>query len=240
MSTMDTSFCIGGEAGQGVESSGAGFVQALSRAGLHVIGVPSYYSRIRGGHNFFTIRASDEPVLAIKDTIEVLLALNVETVAEHIADIVPGGAIIVDENVELDDTLIAEHDVHLVAMPMAEIAEKHGSPVMVNTATLAVAAAVVGLELTPILNVIEENFGKKGAKIVEANRLVAQESYDLARERYGDLLSFQLKSQTAPERLAIGTNHAFAMGALMAGCKFYGGYPMTPATTRDGVPGWPR
>jgi len=48
MPINDMSFRIGGEAGQGVESSGAGFAKALTRGGLHVIGVSSYYSRIRG------------------------------------------------------------------------------------------------------------------------------------------------------------------------------------------------
>ncbi len=35
-STNDLSIMIGGDAGQGVESSGAGFAQALARAGLHI------------------------------------------------------------------------------------------------------------------------------------------------------------------------------------------------------------
>ena len=50
---------IGGAAGDGVESSGVGFCQALARGGLHVFGLPDYYSRIRGGHNFFSIRVSN-------------------------------------------------------------------------------------------------------------------------------------------------------------------------------------
>lgn len=47
---------IGGEAGMGLESSGVGFSQALMRSGLHIFGLPDYHSRIRGGHNFFTVR----------------------------------------------------------------------------------------------------------------------------------------------------------------------------------------
>ncbi|MBN1401769.1 MAG: 2-oxoacid:acceptor oxidoreductase subunit alpha [Anaerolineae bacterium] len=231
MSAMDVSFRIGGEAGQGVESSGSGFAQALTRAGLHVFGVPSYYSRIRGGHNYFTIRASDEPVFAAKDTIELLLALNAETVSRHVDALVPGGAIIVDESTEFDPSLVQGRDVHVMSLPMLRIAEEHGSAVMVNTAALAASASVLNLDLGPILSVIEDNFGTKGRAIVESNQRVAQETYDLAKERYGSALRWKLTARETPERLVIGTNQAFAMGALAAGCKFYAGYPMTPSSS---------
>ena len=59
MVTNEMTIRIGGAAGDGVESSGAGFCKALARGGLHVFGLPDHYSRIRGGHNFFSIRISD-------------------------------------------------------------------------------------------------------------------------------------------------------------------------------------
>ncbi len=52
MATVNNmTFQIAGAAGQGVESSGAGFAQALARGGLHIFGLPDYMSRIRGGLN---------------------------------------------------------------------------------------------------------------------------------------------------------------------------------------------
>ena len=61
-STNDLSIMIGGDAGQGVESSGAGFALALARAGLHVFALQDYRSRIRGGHNFYQIRVGERPL----------------------------------------------------------------------------------------------------------------------------------------------------------------------------------
>ena len=37
--TNEVSMVIGGDAGQGVESSGAGFCQTMARGGLHVFGM---------------------------------------------------------------------------------------------------------------------------------------------------------------------------------------------------------
>lgn len=232
MPANEISFRIGGEAGQGVESSGAGFCQALTRAGLQVIGVPSYFERIRGGHNHYSIRAAnrEKPVWSVRETVDVLLALNAETVAEHLNCMSPNGVIIVDEDTDLEamQSELDESDVQLLSVPIKEIAVKHGSDVMTNTAALAVAAAVSGFDVKYMMSVIEDNFRVKGDKIVNANQAVAQEAYDLATDQYGLLVSEALGDRESPPRLSLHCNTAFAMGTLVGGCKFVAGYPMTP------------
>ena len=231
MSPVDLTFCIGGEAGQGVESTGLGFTQALTAAGLHAIGVPDYYSRIRGGHNFFTIRASDGPVYAIHDSIHILLALNAETIERHVTRMEPGGAVIVDEGVEFDPQLVAGYDVGLVRAPLASLAEAHGGRVMLNTAALAVACALVDFDLTYVFAVVDKNFGSRSAAIAAQNRAVAQAAFDWARAEGGGPLAWKLAAQAGPELVAIDGNQAFAIGSEVAGCQFVAGYPMTPATS---------
>ncbi len=232
MSANEISFRIGGEAGQGVESSGAGFCQALTRAGLQVIGVPSYYERIRGGHNFYSIRAANrqEPVWSVRENVDVLIALNAETVSEHVGCVNPGGVIIVDEQINLEPLRprLEGRDLHLLVVPIKAIAVEHGGEVMTNTAALGVAAAVTGFDVAHMIGVVEDNFRSKGERVVDANRAVIQEAYDLARERYGLLFAQPLGQRQAPPRLSLHCNHAFAMGALVGGCKFMAGYPMTP------------
>lgn len=231
MPVNDMSFRIGGEAGQGVESSGAGFAKALTRGGLHVIGVSSYYSRIRGGHNFTTVRVGEKPVFAVRETIELLLALNAETIAQHVDKLVPGGAIIVDEALRFDEALLAGRPVNVFRLPLGAIAEREGSALMANTAALAAAAGLTGFPLEYIVGVVEDNFRRKGEAVVQANRRVAQAAYDLAKERFGATFPWKLGARKAPPRLTLTGNQAFALGALMAGCKFVAGYPMTPATS---------
>ncbi len=232
MSANEISFRIGGEAGQGVESSGAGFCQALTRAGLQVIGVPSYYERIRGGHNFYSIRAAnrEEPVWSVCENVDVLLALNAETIAEHVGCLNPGGVIIVDEQVNLEPlrSQIEGRDLHLLVVPIKRIAVERGGEVMTNTAALGVAAAITGFDISFMRGVIADNFRSKGERVVGANQAVAQEAYDLAQREYGLLFPQPLGQRQAPPRLSLHSNHAFAMGALVGGCKFVAGYPMTP------------
>lgn len=231
MSAVDVSFRIGGMAGQGVESSGAGFIQALTRGGLQALGVVDYYSRIRGGHNSFTIRTSDRPVYAVKDTFEFLLALNGETVSRHADRLVPGGVIVIDEQTEFDPALVAGRDVRVVSSPLSKIAKEHGIRLMRNTAILAVAAALVEFDLEHLLGVIESNFRAKGDKVVQMNRLVAQDAYAWTNEHTGAPVLWKVRAREAPRCVAINGSQAFAMGAIAGGCKFVAGYPMTPATS---------
>jgi 2-oxoglutarate ferredoxin oxidoreductase subunit alpha len=230
MPLNDMSFRIGGEAGQGLESSGAGLAKALTRAGLYVHGVPDAHSRIRGGHNFFTIRVSSRPLGAIQDTIEVLMALDAQTVRQHIHSLVPGAAMIIDEGITFDENLLVGRDIFMVRVPIVKIAQERGGALMANTAMLAIAAGLTGFDLTFILGVVEDSFRSKGTKVVEANRQVAQAAYNLAKSRFGESFPWKLAPIPSPQRLTMSGNHAFAIGALMGGCKFVAGYPMTPAT----------
>ena len=61
---FDLCFMIGGEAGQGVQSAGYMLARALARSTLSVFADQDYESRIRGGHNFFRVRASEKDVSA--------------------------------------------------------------------------------------------------------------------------------------------------------------------------------
>jgi len=227
---QEVTFRIGGEAGQGVESSGMGFVQALTFAGLYAIGIPNYFSRIRGGQNFYTIRASGEPVYGIKDTVDLLLCLNGETVEWHIADVVPGGIVLLDEETKYNEEVTKGRDVRVIRAPLGKIAEQHGSKIMKNTGFLAVAGALAGVDLAPILAVIHKNFRVKGEKIVHQNEAVARDAYAWA-EQHMDVSRFRLPHLKPQPRVALSGNQAFSIGTIVAGCKFVAGYPMTPSTS---------
>jgi 2-oxoglutarate ferredoxin oxidoreductase subunit alpha len=81
------SFLIGGEAGQGLTRSGSLLGKAFMRGGFYVFGANDYPSVIRGSHNFYVLRASDEEVHSQGDTIDLVLALNKETILLHIDEV---------------------------------------------------------------------------------------------------------------------------------------------------------
>ncbi|MFS8640730.1 MAG: 2-oxoacid:acceptor oxidoreductase subunit alpha [Symbiobacteriaceae bacterium] len=230
--TVDLSITIGGDAGQGVESSGAGFTRALARSGLHVFSMPDYRSRIRGGHNFYQIRVADRPLYSHADPVHVLIGLTEESIKIHLDNLAPRAAVIYDRDFRrVDAEELRRKYVRPVPLPLAEVAKKHGSKVLMNTVSLGAAAGLLHYPVGYLEQVIKENFADKGDRVVEANLAVAREGWNLGREASGDFPYRLPDPGGRPRRMVLHGNHAFALGAVAAGCRFIAAYPMTPGTS---------
>lgn len=232
---------IGGEAGQGMDTSGAGFARALVRAGLHVFVNQDFMSRIRGGYNFSQLRVGDKPVYAPDNSVALVLAFNQEAAEKHIDEIAPGGAIIHDVGVQVATARLAEKRVQSFAFPFEAKALEIGRPagmdpkkakLMLNTAALGVTAAITEFPFERIAEIIMQNFGKKkGSAIAEANLAIARWAFDEA-SKYAPQFQWKLVPAEKPvNRMILNGNQAIGLGAIAAGCKFISAYPMTPATT---------
>jgi len=213
-----------------LESSGAGFSKALTRGGLYVFGLPDYYSRIRGGHNFYSIRIARQPLYSHAEPVHLVLALDLETVRRHVGSIVPGGGIVYDSKEELPDEL-RRADVGFFPIPLTRLAEETGGrDVMRNTLALGAAAGLIGFDPAYIESVIRDNFGRKGDAVVDANLRVAQAGVEAAEPFKADFAFRMLAVPDAPPRMILNGNDAFALGALAGGCRFVSAYPMTPGS----------
>jgi 2-oxoglutarate ferredoxin oxidoreductase subunit alpha len=232
MSNNELTVRIGGEAGMGLESSGAGFAKALTSGGLYAFGLPDYYSRIRGGHNFFSIRISPDPLVSHAEPVHLLLALDIETIRRHVDDLVAGGAVIYDEKEEVPEELGRAGDaVGFFPVPLTELAEeKGGRAIMRNTVAFGVAAGLMGFSLDYLNGVIRDNFAPKGQEVVDANLRVAEAGFEASRPFQDDFPFHMEAVPHAPPRMILNGNEAFALGALAGGCRFVATYPMTPGS----------
>jgi 2-oxoglutarate ferredoxin oxidoreductase subunit alpha len=230
MMTNNMTIRIGGEAGDGVESSGAGFCQALARGGLHVFGLPDYYSRIRGGHNFYSIRISDQPLYSHAEPVHLLLALTEETIPRHRDKIVEAGAIVYDSN-QMSLEQLSGNGILFLPIPLSDMAkDKAGTKLARNTVALGVAAGLTGFDLEPMESVIRQNFARKGQAVVDGNLAAVEAGY---QEGQKHAVGFPFKLRTipdAPPRMVLNGTQAFSLGALAGGCRFVAGYPMTPGS----------
>jgi 2-oxoglutarate ferredoxin oxidoreductase subunit alpha len=228
----EMTFKIAGAAGQGVQSSGVGFSQALARGGLHVFGLPDYMSRIRGGMNSFQVRVSDQPLYTHEDAVHILLPLSKEGLEAYQHEIVQGGGIIYDDGLKVDRRAISNRGRKAMPVPLVEIAKEHGERVMANTAALGAAAGVVGYSYERMADVIRKNFKRKGGEVVAANLRVARAAYLFSEKQYAADFEWKLEEiPGTPPRMIMTGNQAIALGALAGGCRFVSAYPMTPATS---------
>ena len=228
----DVSVLIGGAAGQGVESGGAGLALAAARAGLHVFAHSDFRSRIRGGDNFNQIRLTHRRVHSHSLKADLLVALTSESVTAHAGELAEGAGVVLPEGIELGDLATTRPDLAPMRLPLMKIAKDEGSRLMLNTGALAAAAAVVGVPLDALLGVIARNFSRKGTEIVASNIRVAEAAYAMAHREYVSTFRRRINTPVAPEPLLLmNGNQAFALGAVAGGCRFIAAYPMTPATT---------
>ncbi len=229
---------IGGEAGFGIQSAGHYFALACSRGGLFVFGNAEYPSLIRGGHNSNTIRVADFEVSVHKEKLNLILAMNEETLLMHGKELVPGGAVIYDaeavKNFDFDHAgFPAEKEIF--AVPLRKIAFEIGKgEITRNTVGVAASFAVLGYDLEIYLAILTESFGKKGGTVVENNLAAARAGYQYVLDNYATQVTnfgWKLeKVESAPRRMLITGNDATCLGALKAGVKFVAEYPMTPSS----------
>ncbi len=135
MTVNNMSFRIAGRADQGVESTGAGFSMALARGGLNLFAMQDYMSRIRGALNFFQIRIAPYEIYTHTNEVHLLMAMNREAFDTYRREINPGGGIIYDQDMKVDDVELQDQDIKAFASPIYEIAEEVGGHrLMGNTA----------------------------------------------------------------------------------------------------------
>jgi len=242
---------VAGGSGDGIDSTSQNFAKALMRAGLHVFTHRHYPSRIRGGHTYVEIRAAEHEVKSRGDGYNCLLALgdsfarnpqenayygNEETkpLSENLDELREGGIIVYDSGLlDVDDVpnfeeRAEENDWHVFDLDLRGMAKEHGREVMRNTAGVGATAALLGMELTHIEDLMEDAMG---GDILESNLQILKQAYDKVREEYE--FEHDLRVPTGDhdeEQVLLSGSNAIAYGALDEGCRFIAGYPMTPWT----------
>jgi len=222
---MDYSIKIGGEAGQGIQTIGDTLARVFSRAGYHVFTHQDYESRIRGGHNFFQIRFSDIPVLASRNRIDILIALDKESILLHEKELSEYGQIIYDSS-----ALKHKHEKeYSLDIPFVNLAlERGGNKIMANTVAVGAVLGMLGMELDLLLGIIKDTFKKKGEEVIKANINSAIAGRDFAKNEC-KRCSFTV-TPLAKSKMLISGVESIALGAIASGCKCYSAYPMTPST----------
>lgn len=222
---MDYSIKIGGEAGQGIQTIGDTLVKVFSRAGYHVFSNQDYESRIRGGHNFYQIRFSDKPVMAPREKIDILVALDKESITLHEKELSEYGQIVYDSSA-LKQKYEKEY---FLDIPFLNLAMEHGrSKIMANTVAIGAVLGMLGMQLDIFSGIIGDTFKKKGEDVIKTNVNASKAGHALAVKECLRC-SFSAGPLTEPKML-IGGIEAIALGAMASGCKFYSAYPMTPST----------
>ena len=223
---VDINFMIGGEAGQGVQAVGYILARALARGGFHIFADQDYESRVRGGHSFYRVRACDTSVGAVSEVVDVLVALNKESIELHRGELGSQGIAIFDSG----KIKGVENGSNLFGVPLERLAtENANNKLMANTVALGAALGLVGYDIQILSNVVQEHFGTGDAG--KANVSAFTSGYEYIKANFKSDFTHRLSPIGDGRRMLLSGNEAIALGALAAGCKFMAAYPMTPTTS---------
>lgn len=217
---------IGGQQGEGVDSTGEIFTKALFRFGYYVTTYKQFMSRIKGGHTNFKLRATKHRTRYAGDMLDILLCLDQETLDVNKHELRNGGIAILEAK-EL--TIGKQEHFVLATFPFKQFATELGNPLAKNMIQLGISGALIGLPIEEFYQLIEEQFGKKGSEVIDSNKAAVQKGYALVEEHLTEYVK-QIEAVDKTDRLYISGNEATAFGSFMAGCRYLSAYPITPAS----------
>jgi len=218
---------IGGEAGFGIMTTGHTLSKIICRRGYHVYDWAQYPSLIRGGHNTYDVVFSDETVTGLKWLIDCLVCLNKETFDLHKSRLSSESLVVYDkDDFDFDGNHIK------INIPINKILKDlNGEMIMRNTIALGASLALMGGDLIEFNDMIKTQFGRKGEKVVESNLRFALEGFTFVKKNYADKIKPLLECKECDKKLVLSGNEAFSLGSIIADCRLYAAYPMTPATS---------
>jgi 2-oxoglutarate/2-oxoacid ferredoxin oxidoreductase subunit alpha len=221
---IDLNLVIGGAAGQGVHTITGLLARIMVRQGCQVLYVQDYQSRVRGGHLFNRIRVSDQPLVSSREGIDLLVALNQETVPLHQDELAPGSMIVYDASVVNQ----LPQGVESLALKAGDLLpDTKAAEVAINAGASGAVLGLLKLPLDPFLTLLQETFKDKGSDVVAWNRQAAALGHKQGAAVRNHFSLADIKAPSQP-RLLISGHDAIAVGALAAGLQFISGYPMTP------------
>ncbi|MFH1295499.1 MAG: 2-oxoacid:acceptor oxidoreductase subunit alpha [bacterium] len=229
-----TTIKIGGEAGQGIKSAGLLLAKYATRLGYHIYNHIEYPSLIRGGHNVMQINLSTETVTGPYLKCDFLIALNQDTIDRHYAELVDGGGVLFDSDKQYDLSKLSK-GVTLLPVPLSKLAREAGCKNIVsNIAALGAVINIFGGDISPFLDLIQQEFEQKGTEVVHMNQAVAQVGYEFAGKNYAEntkpIFAVLDAARNTAQQTVINGNEAAALGAISAGLEFAAIYPMSPVS----------
>ncbi len=222
------SIMIGGVQGEGVVSTGINLMKTFSSLGYYTYGNRNFSSRIKGGNTTITIHIDIEKTAAVRDSIDILLAMDLDTIDSYINLLSEEGILLYDSELKPDASITKKSK--SLPFPIAALCKSLGAPTMKSTAAIASIGRLLNLPQAVLSSSIRDRYGKKGDEIVDKNLQILAAVYENQDLSWEELQLQLLQPPVLFSRGVMMGNDAIALGALSAGCRFIASYPITPAS----------
>lgn len=226
MQKAEISWRIGGQQGEGIESSGEILGKVLNDMGYFLYAYRLFSSRIKGGHTHYTLRIADKQVGTLVDSLDVLVAFDPESITLSTNELNKTSVVLLDEAVNVDCPIGQVYKV-----PFSKLAQEHKLLRQKNVLAIAATVAVLNLDVDHCKDVLKATFADKGEEAIRENERAFALGYDYIKEQIPKAFAAAaLQAKKDEPKLFMLGNEAISLGAISGGARFMAAYPITPAS----------
>ncbi|MBV9791523.1 MAG: 2-oxoacid:acceptor oxidoreductase subunit alpha [Chloroflexi bacterium] len=234
----DFSIVVATVNGSGSQTANNTLIRALFKMGIPVNGKNLFPSNISGLPTWYTIRVSKDGYIARRDTTEILVGFNQQTIAQDLVGLPEGGVCVYNADIKFEQS---RTDVSYYGLPVKQLiadmgVDKKLTDRVANMVYVGALVQLLGIEPEAIREALGFYLGGK-QKAIDLNYNVVLASAAWTKENLPKQDPFRVESMDKTEGLIlIDGNTAGALGALAGGMTVTAWYPITPATSlADGL-----
>jgi 2-oxoglutarate ferredoxin oxidoreductase subunit alpha len=221
--------------GSGSQSANNILLRTLFRMGIPVGGKNLFPSNIAGLPTWFTIRANQDGYTGRREEVDIVVAMNPQTLLEDVRKVRPGGVFIYNSDLKIkvdglraDIQNIGVDFKHLVDQSTDQIKLKK---LLINMVYVGVLAHLLKLDFEILQATIKDTFKGK-EKVFTSNFKALEVGRNWAIENLKEEFKFTTQKMNANQnKILIEGNLAAAMGMIFGGCTFISWYPITPSSS---------
>ena len=221
--------------GSGSASANNMFAKAIFRMGIPVSPHNIFPSNIQGLPTWYEVRVSDKNYLGRREGIDLMVAMNEQTIQSDINSVVPGGFVLYDSSKPLSEGLIRE-DVHYLPIPLKDICltefEKPSQrQLFKNIVYVGALAAFINIDFNVLTDMVSNQFRGK-EKLIAPNIHALELGHQFAKENFKCPLPLTLERRDlTSDKILMDGNTAIGLGCVYGGATVASWYPLTPSTS---------
>lgn len=233
MNKRDLIIKISGTSGQGIISSGDILSYTAAKKGYYVTTDRTFPSEIRdNGKCYYTLKISEEKILTTAGDTDIQISLDEDTIYESLNKIKKNGILIYDSSL-VKEFQEKRDDIISYGIPLKNLIKQLQNEYPKNMIALGIIVEILkNLNFKEqILKDIEFRYKYKEQKKIDINKKALNLGIKYAQEKIERKDNYNnIHFTSTGTKLIMSGNEAIGLGAIASGCRFFSGYPITPAT----------
>ena len=221
--------------GTGSASANLLFCKAIFRMGVPVTPKNIFPSNIQGLPTWYEVRVSEKGYLGRRDGIDLMVAVNAQSMEADIKSVRTGGYLLYDSSKKLPDHFIRD-DIHFIPIPLMEICNETYTDARLrllfkNIIYVGAIAELMQFDFTVFESLLGDQFKGK-EKLIAPNLNALKLGSDFIKANYKGTFDLKVERRDLlKDAIMTDGNSACGLGAIYGGATFAAWYPITPSTS---------